>query len=124
MGPIRDVTQASQALETCLLRQMIESSGVFKGNGMAGEGLRTQMFVEALADAVEKGGGLGLARIIEQSLPVSEESELALADGETATEPTSMTNVGRALIEYGGRAEPPDNRQKTQVKPQDEGGGP
>jgi Rod binding domain-containing protein len=123
MGPIRDAAEASQALEACLLRQMIESSGVFKGNGMAGERLRTQMFVEALADAVEKGGGLGLAKIIEQSLPVTKESDLGLAEGEPATESNPMANVGRALIEYGGRAEALD-RQKTQVKPQEEGGGP
>ncbi len=120
MGPIRDAAQASQALEACLLRQMIESSGVFKGTGMAGERIRTQMFVEALADAVEKGGGLGLAKIIEQSLPVSEETDLGPAEGETATEPMPMTNVGRALIEYGGRAEARD-RQKTQVPPQVKG---
>lgn len=123
MGPIRDAAQASQALEACLLRQMIESSGVFKGSGMAGERLRTQMFVEALADAVEKGGGLGLAKLIEQSLPVNDETDLGLAEGEATTESQPMTNVGRALIEYGGRAEPQD-RQKTQVKPQDEGGRP
>ncbi len=123
MGPIRDAAQASQALEACLLRQMIESSGVFKGNGMAGERIRTQMFVEALADAVEKGGGLGLAKIIEQSLPVTEESGLGLAEGEPATESPPMTNVGRALNEYAGRVEPQD-RQKTQVKPQVKGGRP
>ncbi len=122
MGPIRDAAQASQALEACLLRQMIESSGVFKGTGMAGERIRTQMFVEALADAVEKGGGLGLAKIIEQSLPVNEETDLGLAEGEPATE-TSMTNVGRALIEYGGRVEPLDS-QRPQVNPQHEGGRP
>jgi len=120
MAEIRDAAQASQALEACLLRQMIQSSGVFKGNGMAGEGLRTGMFVEALADAVEKGGGLGLAKIIEQSLPVSDETELGVVEGEPATESSTMTNVGRALIEYGGRAETRD-RQKTQVTPQVKG---
>jgi hypothetical protein len=120
MGPIRDAAQASQALETCLLRQMIESSGVFKGNGMAGESIRTQMFVEALADAVEKGGGLGLAKIIEQSLPVTEDTDLGLAGGEPTAESMPMTNVGRALNQYGGRVEAQD-RQKTQVKPQVEG---
>jgi hypothetical protein len=123
MGPIRDAAQASQALEACLLRQMIQSSGIFKGNGLAGEGIRSGMFVEALADAVEKGGGLGIAKIIEQSLPVTDESDLGMAEGETPTESTPMTNVGRALIEYGGRAEAPD-RQTTQVKPQNLGGRP
>jgi len=80
MGPIRDATEASQALETCLLRQLIQSSGVFKGNGMAGGQVRAQMFVEALADAVEKGGGVGLARLIEDSLPAAEQDGPGPAD--------------------------------------------
>jgi len=62
--------QAAQAVETCLLRQLIDASGVFKGAaGTAGSQIHSQMFVEALADAVEKGGGIGLARLIENSLP-------------------------------------------------------
>jgi Rod binding domain-containing protein len=70
MGPIRDATQAAQAVEACLLRQLIEASGAFKGQaGTAGSQIHSQMFVEALADAVEKGGGIGLARLIENSLP-------------------------------------------------------
>ena len=114
MGPIHDATQACQALEACLLRQILESSGVFKGHGMAGERIHTQMFLEALADAVEKGGGLGLARIIEQSLPATEENHLGLADGaegESAMAHQPMKNVGRALIEYTSRAELPLRHQ-------------
>jgi hypothetical protein len=77
MGPIRDVTQAAQAVETCLLRQLIDTSGVFKGNGTSGSQIHAQMFVEALADAVEKGGGIGLARLIENSLPATAQADLS-----------------------------------------------
>lgn len=77
MGPIRDVTQAAQAVESCLLRQLIETSGAFKGNGTSGSQIHAQMFVEALADAVEKGGGIGLARLIENSLPATAQADLS-----------------------------------------------
>ena len=83
MGPIRDVTQAAQAVESCLLRQLIETSGAFKGSEMAGSQIHAHMFVDALADAVEKGGGIGLARLIEKSLPnvvVLSYREVAAAD--------------------------------------------
>jgi serine/threonine protein phosphatase PrpC len=95
MGPIRDATQAAQALETCLLRQLIDASGVFKGSGgTSGSQIHSQMFVEALADAVEKGGGIGLARLIENSLP-AESDDLAQANGELSAEPALNTSQGR-----------------------------
>jgi hypothetical protein len=80
MGPIRDVTQAAQAMEACLLRQLIATSGAFKGSGEAGSQIHSQMFVEALADAVAKGGGIGLARLIEKSLPASGTDDLTQTD--------------------------------------------
>lgn len=66
-GP-RDLSDAARALEATLLRQLIASSGAFKGNGVAGSHLHAEMFIETLADAVAKGGGLGLARMLEDSL--------------------------------------------------------
>jgi hypothetical protein len=95
MGPIRDATQAAQALETCLLRQLIDASGVFKGSGgAAGSQIHSQMFVEALADAVEKGGGIGLARLIENSLPAGSD-DLAQGNGELSAEPALITSPKR-----------------------------
>jgi hypothetical protein len=105
MGPIRDATQASQAMEACLLRQLIESSGVFKGKGEAGGQVRAQMFVEALADAVEKGGGVGLSRLIEESLPETTQ------DDTSALSIAPVINSTSALNRYQERADLPDVRR-------------
>jgi murein DD-endopeptidase MepM/ murein hydrolase activator NlpD len=67
-APIKDASDASRALEATLLRQLLASSGAFKGSEMAGEQLHAEMFMEALADAVSQSGGLGLAKVLENSL--------------------------------------------------------
>jgi len=59
---------AARQLESMLLRQVIETSGVFKGGESAGNTVRAGMFSQALADAVAQGGGLGLADQITRSL--------------------------------------------------------
>jgi Rod binding domain-containing protein len=105
MGPIRDVTQAAQAVETCLLRQLIESSGAFRGDGMAGGQIHAEMFVDALADAVEKGGGIGLARLIEKSLPAAGTDDAAL------TNDSSAQSEPGALNTYRERAEVPISKR-------------
>ncbi|MFT3915753.1 MAG: peptidoglycan DD-metalloendopeptidase family protein [Anaeromyxobacteraceae bacterium] len=51
-----------------LLRQVIETSGVFDGGEGAGKSVRAGMFAEALADAVAQAGGLGLADQVTRSL--------------------------------------------------------
>ena len=103
MGPIRDVAQAAQAVEACLLRQLIATSGAFQGSGAAGSQIHSQMFVEALADAVAKGGGIGLARLIEKSLPV------AATDDLTQTNDELMANRAPALNASKDRVDPPDS---------------
>jgi hypothetical protein len=67
-GPVRDKSEAYQQLESILLRQMLQSSGAFKAGSTPGAQLRTDMFVETLADAVAKAGGLGIARMLERQL--------------------------------------------------------
>ncbi|BDG08009.1 peptidoglycan DD-metalloendopeptidase family protein [Anaeromyxobacter paludicola] len=59
---------AAQALEAMMLKQIISSSGAFKGNGVAGSSIRADLFSDALAEAVAKAGGLGLAAELERSL--------------------------------------------------------
>jgi Rod binding domain-containing protein len=103
MGPIRDVTQAAQAVEACLLRQLIEASGAFKGSGMAGSRIHAQMFVEALADAVEKGGGVGLARLIEKSLPAAQADDATETSGEPITAPALKAQQNRADLPISKR---------------------
>jgi Rod binding domain-containing protein len=63
------IDQAAQALEATLLRQLIGASGAFRGNDVAGSKLHADMFVEVLADAVARGDGLGLVRVLTRSLP-------------------------------------------------------
>jgi len=70
MGPIRDATQAAQAVETCLLRQLIDASG----SSRAPPGRPAVRFTPRCSwkhwlTQSKKGGGIGLARLIENSLP-------------------------------------------------------
>jgi murein DD-endopeptidase MepM/ murein hydrolase activator NlpD len=59
---------AARALETLVLKQLVNATKVFTGGEGAGSAIRADMFADALADAMVKGGGIGLARQIEQSL--------------------------------------------------------
>jgi murein DD-endopeptidase MepM/ murein hydrolase activator NlpD len=67
-APVKNAADAAQALEATLIRQLLASSGAFKGSEAAGGQMHADMFVEALADAVAKGGGLGLATLLQKSL--------------------------------------------------------
>ena len=65
----QDAHDAAQALESMMLRQVLKSSGAFHGDSMvSGSETRADMFVEAMADAVAKAGGIGLAKQVESSL--------------------------------------------------------
>lgn len=94
---ITSPTEGYQQLETMLVKQLLDASGAFKGSGASGSDLRMGMFVEALADAVAKSGGFGLAAMLEKQLgPASEagapaagawddpNSDVALPDGYAA----------------------------------------
>jgi murein DD-endopeptidase MepM/ murein hydrolase activator NlpD len=60
--------QAAQALEALVLKQLVTASKAFTGGEGPGSEVRAGMFADALADAMVKGGGIGLAKQIEQSL--------------------------------------------------------
>jgi murein DD-endopeptidase MepM/ murein hydrolase activator NlpD len=66
--PISDTTNAAQQMEAAILRQLLQASGAFKPSEVAGGQLRADMFIETLADAVAKGGGIGIARMIEDEV--------------------------------------------------------
>ncbi len=88
-GPVRDAMQAYEQVEAMLLRQMLQSSGAFKASDVAGGQVRADMFVETLANAVAKGGGIGIARMLEDSL-----SQIPGADDDgTATSPAPTTKL-------------------------------
>ncbi|MFM2152329.1 MAG: hypothetical protein RL199_764 [Pseudomonadota bacterium] len=65
----KNLHEAAQALESVLLQTVLKSSGAFHGTeGIAGSDMRADLFVGALADAVAKSGGMGLAAQLERSL--------------------------------------------------------
>jgi murein DD-endopeptidase MepM/ murein hydrolase activator NlpD len=64
----KDVGEAAQALESTLVKELLESSGAFKGSATAGSHLNADMFMGVLADAVSKGNGLGIGKMIANSL--------------------------------------------------------
>ncbi len=55
---------AAEALETLVLKSLVTSSRAFSGGESAGSGIRADMFADALAGAMVKGGGIGLTRQI------------------------------------------------------------
>ncbi len=61
-------TDAAEQMEAAILRQLLSASGAFKPADVAGGQLRADMFIETLADAVAKGGGIGIARMLEDEI--------------------------------------------------------
>ena len=59
----------AQQLESFIIKQLLTSSGVFKGTGAAGSSLTADMFADTLAEAVAGSGGMGTASLMEASLP-------------------------------------------------------
>ena len=66
--------QAAQQFEAVFVRHLLKSSKITEGMGESGYG---GMALEALADGVTKGGGLGLAKAIADSIRHSELSHRA-----------------------------------------------
>lgn len=64
----KDVGEAAQALEATLVKELLESSGAFKGSATAGSHLNADLFMGVLAEAVSKGDGLGIGKMIAKSL--------------------------------------------------------
>lgn len=67
-GPASDPHRAAQDLETLVLKQLLAASGAFKGGNAPGGALHADLFADALAEAVSKAGGIGLAAQIEREL--------------------------------------------------------
>jgi hypothetical protein len=60
-GPDPRLAEASRALESMLVKQILTTSKAFSGGESAGSGIRADLFASTLADAVAGSGGLGLA---------------------------------------------------------------
>jgi murein DD-endopeptidase MepM/ murein hydrolase activator NlpD len=67
-GPVRGQTEAFQQMEAIMLRQLLQSSGAFRATDTPGSQMSTDLFVETLANAVAKAGGLGVAKMLEKQL--------------------------------------------------------
>ena len=131
-GPIRDPANPAdpyQQMEAMLLRQMLSASGAFKGSEIAGGQLRADMFIETLADAVAKSGGLGIARMLEDSLPAEEladepaPSALPGSERRAPTMPAApklpalgklekLDGLGEVTSGFGRRSDPIDGGSK------------
>jgi murein DD-endopeptidase MepM/ murein hydrolase activator NlpD len=59
---------AARALESLVLKQLVAASGAFKGGDSAGSAIREDLFASTLADALVKGGGIGLAAQLERGI--------------------------------------------------------
>ena len=64
----RRLHEAARALESMLLKQIVSSSGAFRGGDSPGSAIRADLFASTLADAVSGSGGIGLADQVVRSL--------------------------------------------------------
>jgi murein DD-endopeptidase MepM/ murein hydrolase activator NlpD len=94
-GPVRGQAEAFQQLEAVMLRQMLQSSGAFRASDSPGSQLRTDMFVETLADAVAKAGGLGIARMLERQIG-GNQAGAGTAEGTSGPSPFAALMRGAA----------------------------
>jgi murein DD-endopeptidase MepM/ murein hydrolase activator NlpD len=59
--PAEKKEKAAGMLESLMVKQILQASGAFKGQG--GQ-IHNELFVDAIADAVAKGGGLGIGKLL------------------------------------------------------------
>jgi murein DD-endopeptidase MepM/ murein hydrolase activator NlpD len=117
------LAEASRALESMLVKQIVTSSRAFGGGESAGSSIRADLFAETLANAVASAGGLGIAAQITRSMtpgavvgaPPPAPGPSALAHAPTgasraplanAVEAMSLPVAGRVTSGYGARQDP------------------
>ena len=59
----------AQQLESFVIKQLLTTSGVFKGTGEAGSSLTADMFADTPSEAIATGGGMGLSPLLTPSMP-------------------------------------------------------
>ena len=104
---------AARQLETLVLKQLVSATKAFTGGEGAGSAIRADLFADALADAMVKGGGIGLARQIEQSvLPRGSEAAPLHPASPVLSRPAALPKVGGGLLGvtsgFGPRHDPFD----------------
>jgi len=96
----------STALESLLLKQLIQSSGAFKGTGATGSDITQNLFADTLADAVAKSGGLGLGVPVERELR-SMQTATAAAPGAPTAAPTAAPAIRATLSDPSAHVSSP-----------------
>jgi murein DD-endopeptidase MepM/ murein hydrolase activator NlpD len=107
-GTPADLQSSARELEALFLKQFLQSSGAFKGSGATGSDVNEDLFAGALADAVSKAGGIGLADTLARSLgavPDGAPAQAALPLVAPAANPVAGGVVTSA---FGTRADPID----------------
>lgn len=102
-SPAQTPAQAARALETLVLKQVLAASGAFGGSGAAGASLHSDLFVEALAEAVSKSGGLGLAAQLESALRGTAPGPRPVASGPVAA---PISGPAHITSPFGPRVDP------------------
>jgi murein DD-endopeptidase MepM/ murein hydrolase activator NlpD len=124
MRPIRDPAEGARTLESILLKQLIQDSGVFRGMNQAGGKIYGEMFCEALANAVSQSGGVGIAKLVEGSFEqagVTAESaerdpdlaaQFLFSHGRDTQAPAATNLAPEVSSNYGRRTDPIDGSAK------------
>src|SRR5689334_21766591 len=95
--------EATRALETLVVKQLVTASKAFTGGEVAGSAIRADMFVDALADAMVKGGGIGPARQLERSVAPDPAGPISIS-----TSTSTATHGPRVTSGFGLRHDPLD----------------
>jgi murein DD-endopeptidase MepM/ murein hydrolase activator NlpD len=96
------VRQAARQLEVLVLKHLVAASGAFKGGNAAGAAVREDLFATALADALVRGGGIGLASQVERSVT----GEAAPAPAAAPRPSLAAEAPARLTSGFGLRADP------------------
>ena len=120
----RRLHEAAVQLESLFLRQIVTTSGVFKGGDSAGFlSVRSGMFADALADAVARSGGIGVAAEVERTLSgriaptASPSSHIAPLEGAFAEPSAHSVARGRARRPQLAAIRPNYQRIRETVRP-------
>ncbi len=102
----RTVHETATQLESFLVKQLLTSSGAFKGDSsVTGSTTTAELFADTLAQAIAKAGGLGLVPLLEKSLNAAlPQTPTANA---TSTSPKNLTSP------FGERLDPITGKPST-----------
>ncbi|MBL92647.1 MAG: peptidase M23 [Myxococcales bacterium] len=84
----KDLKSAAQQLEAVMVKKMLESSGAFRIKGTGGD-LHSDLFTQAISQAISKGGGFGLTEALMRDF----EGPGAKNSTQGATRPTGLPNL-------------------------------